>query len=153
MLSNTHTELEQAGLLHAGAWRMEAGELRYTITAEMLSHKNVIYAFTCEQKVLYIGKTTKMVAKQMNAYQSPSDTQSAHIKNHALIRQAAETGNDVEIYILNDPKLVKMRWMEENPATVREAELIRQFRPKWNPGVLNTEKPRAPREPKNGTTS
>ena len=138
------TELEQEGLLPAGAWRMEDGELRYTITPEMAVHKNIIYAFTSGTDILYIGKTTKLAAKQFNAYQSPTATQSAHIKNHALIRKALQSG-PVEIHILNDPKLTKMRWMEENPATIRELALIQQFRPKWNPGKMNTDKPRAPR--------
>jgi len=151
-MSEIHNELEQAGLLHAGAWRAEDGELRYTLAPEMATHKNVIYAFTSEGTVLYIGKTTKMIAKQLGAYQAPSPTQPAHIKNHALIRHALISSAAVEIYILNDSALVKMRWMEENPATVRENELIRQFRPKWNPGVLNTEKPRAPRQAKEGNT-
>lgn len=139
------TELEEAGLLHAGSWRMENDALHYSIAPEMAAHKNIIYAFTSPDQILYIGKTTKMASKQFNAYQTPTPTQSAHIKNHALILQALKLG-PVEIHILNDPKLVKMRWMEENPATIRELALIQQFRPKWNPGVLNTEKPRAPRE-------
>ncbi|MBY0406576.1 MAG: hypothetical protein K2Q01_02700 [Rickettsiales bacterium] len=140
-----HEELEATGLLHAGAWRMEEGELRYIITPESAAHKNIIYAFTAGENVLYISKTTKMAAKQFNAYQSPSATQSACIKTHAQLLQALQTAPQIEIFILNDEKLVKMRWMEENPATLRETALIQQFRPKWNPGKLNPEKPRAPR--------
>ncbi len=146
MTNPLHAELEKEGLLHAGNWRMDEGELRFTVTPELAACKNVIYAFTSEDQPLYIGKTTKMMAKQLNAYQAPSPTQSAHIKNHAQIRQTLLSGAPVDIFILHDEKLVKMRWMEENPATIRESELIKQFRPRWNSGKMHLDKPRAPRE-------
>ena len=146
MSTELQSRLDKAGLLHSGAWHMQNGELAYTIIPELASCRNVIYAFTSGDETLYIGKTTKKITKQLDAYQVPSPTQSAHIKNHAQIRQILLSGMPVEIFILNDEKLVKMRWMEENPATVMENALIKQFRPKWNSGKMHLKKPRAPRE-------
>lgn len=137
--------LASTGFVHCGQWLLQNDTLHYEADAKMLRFQNILYAFTSGDDILYIGKTTQMVKKRLELYRAPTPTQPGGIKNHAYILHHLRTSCPIDIFVLQDQSLRKTPAHDLHPATVLEEKLIRQFRPKWNPGTLHPDKPRAPR--------
>ena len=86
------------GFLKVGNWSIyKDHELLYRLT-DMLDDKNIIYAFTSDNNVKYIGKTTQSLSKRMFGYQRPGRTQTTNIKNHAFIKDLLNKGKCVDIF-------------------------------------------------------
>ncbi len=111
----------------------------------MLNYQYVLYAFTSENEILYIGKTPRKISKVFDSIKSPGVNEASNIKLYAQLAQQLQTA-PVEIHILKDPALQKVPGEDIIMLGVRENDLIQQFRPKWNSGKMKLDKPRSMRE-------
>lgn len=97
--------LTQIGFELAGHWKLEDDQL----TLELIRHgaqKNILYAFVCDGEVKYVGKTVQTLAKRMNGYRNPTETQTTNVKNHEHIKRLLSAGAAVDVMALPDNGLL-----------------------------------------------
>lgn len=83
--------LIEIGFQKAGEWKLEGGNLCYELRMHG-SQKNILYAFTADGEVKYVGKTIRSLAKRMYGYQNPGESQRTNVKNHANIKELLAAG-------------------------------------------------------------
>ncbi len=81
---------------------------------------------------LYIGKTTRSLAKRMYGYERPGSTQLTNLRNHANLKELLAQTNAVEIFALPDHGLLQYGPFKINLAAGLEESLIKTFKPIWN---------------------
>lgn len=124
-------ELLDIGFEKAGAWTLEAGNLKLNIT-KFLSENNILYAFIVDGEVKYIGKTTQTLLKRMGGYKTPGATQATNIKNNANLLNSLNEGKTVDIYVLPDNGLMHYGIFHLNLSAGLEDSIIQTLAPDWN---------------------
>lgn len=119
------------GFRKIGEWKLDNGGIVVALDAEADS-RNILYAFECENEVLYIGKTTQQLKARMYGYQNPGPTQSTNIRNNANIKECLALGSAVSILVLPDYGLLKYGGFHLNLAAGLEDSIVSELKPKWN---------------------
>jgi hypothetical protein len=130
-------ELLQIGLEDAARWEADGERLKHVGEKpagwrQQTAIPNSLYAFVCEEKVLYIGKTTKTLSKRLAGYCDPGKSQATNKKCHQGIRKLIKQGKTVRILVL--PQTIPLKWGDYpiNLAAGLEEALVRAFKPEWN---------------------
>jgi len=128
--------LLEIGFELAGHWSINDG----TLTLELSRHSkqsNVLYAFTVDGEVKYVGKTTQTLRKRLYGYCNPGVSQSTNQRNHRLIREMLECGSAVDVLALPDNALMHYGQFHLNLAAGLEDSIISTLKPDWN-GMATT---------------
>jgi hypothetical protein len=123
--------LEAIGNRCCGEWQLSAERLRCSLIAHA-QDANVLYAFVCDKKVMYVGKTTQSLKARMNGYANPGPTQSTNIKGNRQIRELLQAGKSVSVYALPDNGLLRYGGFHINLAAGLEDSIVRELNPPWN---------------------
>jgi hypothetical protein len=130
-------ELLLIGLEDAARWEVDGERLKYVGEKpagwrQQTAIPNSLYAFVCEEKVLYIGKTTKTLSKRLAGYCDPGKSQATNKKCHQGIRKLLSQGKEVRIFVL--PQTIPLKWgdYQINLSAGLEDALVSAFKPEWN---------------------
>ena len=124
--------LLKIGFVHAGKW--VSGTV-YSIDYLLDNYgdkNNLLYAFTTDSKIKYIGKTTKKLYERMSFYRNPGERQSTNIRVNALINGAIGRNEEVDIFVFVDNGLLSHGGYHINVAAGIEDSLITAIQPDWN---------------------
>lgn len=127
--------LKIIGFQQVGSWWLDGETPRCDITAHATA-KNILYAFVVDGKVMYIGKSVRMLRKRLYNYQNPSPRQSTSIRIHREIYRMLRGDRSVIVYALPDNGLLYYGGFHVNLAAGLEDSLIATLRPIWNKGGL-----------------
>ncbi len=98
--------LKAIGFSVAGRWRLDGlGGICCELN-ELAASRNVLYAFSIDGELMYVGKTIQMLRTRMAGYRNPGSTQSTNIKNNSNIRQSLAESKTVDIFVLPDNGLL-----------------------------------------------
>jgi hypothetical protein len=123
--------LTEIGFTLVGHWKTDGEGIDFELTGQA-NTKNVLYAFTTEDALMYVGKTVRPLKTRMSGYKKPGKTQATNIKNNDKIRDCLKAGKQVEIYVLPDNGLMHYGGFHLNLAAGLEDSLIRDLEPPWN---------------------
>lgn len=126
-------KLLEIGFVVVGRWTLTVDGIACELTA-LADFPNVLYAFTVDGELKYVGKTIQTLRGRMSGYRNPGPTQSTNIRTHQSIYLALSQGKRVEIYIFRDTGLVKFGGFHLNMAAGLEDSLVRDLAPPWNGG-------------------
>jgi hypothetical protein len=130
-MENSQQYLLQIGFELVGYWLLSDGRIRFVLQKHNQA-SNVLYAFTSEEHVLYIGKTIQAFSQRMNGYQNPGPSQRTNIRNHKLIIEILQRKVGVNILALVPKESMSFRGVQVNIAAGIEDNLIAIFKPPWN---------------------
>ena len=119
------------GFQRVGCWIIKNGNLSFELDSS-ISSANALYTFISKDTVLYIGKTTRSLAKRMYDYQRPGPTQHTNIRNNAKLKELLAQTNLVDIYALPDHGMLQYSSFKINLAAGLEDSLIKTIKPIWN---------------------
>lgn len=120
------------GFVNVGKWKMEADGINYEIKSDVHNKKWVLYAFSSDDEVLYIGKSTIAFHKRMYGYKRPAASQKTNIKNNAFIADMIRASKGVDIYLFEGEKKLEYKGISINLAAGLEDPLIGKLTPRWN---------------------
>lgn len=129
--NNAADRLRNMGFRKCADWMIEHGALKCCF-ADHDKASNALYAFICDNTVLYIGKTVRSLKQRMYNYQRPGPSQRTNMRAHKLIREALESGNQLEVHALPDNGLLYYGGFHVNLAAGLEDSLIAELKPEWN---------------------
>lgn len=134
-----HSSLERLtaiGFRLAGHWQLINRVLRLALTPPMPVAVDILYAFTVDGQLTYVGKTKQGLVKRLQGYRSPPTSAerggSTNINNHRRIVEALQRGAVVEIYILDNLPMQQHGGFALSLAAGLEDALIRELAPLWN---------------------
>ncbi len=133
-------KLINIGFTKLGKWNLiNKDELDLTLNEKNnLRTQTAIYAFVCNDKVMYVGKTTNTLKKRFNGYLKPGKSQNTNIGINSVIKETIKNGEEILIYIFEDKSLLKYGEFDINLAEGLEKSIIDKLKPKWNgKGLLN----------------
>lgn len=130
-MENSQQYLLQIGFEVVGNWFFSNGRLKFVLQKHTQAC-NVLYAFTLEESVLYIGKTTQTLWQRMNGYCNPGPSQRTNIRNHHLITGTLQRGVGVKILALVPTERMSYQGFQVDIAAGIEDNLIAYFKPPWN---------------------
>ena len=125
------------GLEDAACWQIDGKKLKTVgdkkaCWCHLCAVPNTLYAFSCEDEVLYIGKTTQTLSKRFVGYCDPGKGRATNYKCHKGIRDLLQRGKKVRILVLPSDPWLKWNGIEINLAAGLEDQLVKTFKPKWN---------------------
>ena len=124
--------LETLGFRPCGQWQLQNdGRPKIALTA-FGTEANVLYAFVCDEEVVYIGKTTKTLKARLYGYQNPGPTQFTNKRGNEEICKSLQAGKLVYVVALPDHGLLKYGGFHLNLAAGLEDSLLHDLKPKWN---------------------
>jgi len=123
-------KLLEIGFIKVGEWSLGNG-FHHTITTR-LNQRNLLYSFTCDSSLLYIGKTTDTLKSRMNGYKNAGSSQKTNIRVKGKIIEILQKKKIVDIYVLIDNAGLKYKQYQISLAGGLEDNLIARLRPKWN---------------------
>jgi hypothetical protein len=130
------TRLLAVGFRPAGKWSLVNQALRLTLEPSVMCEKNVLYAFTVDGTLTYVGKTNQSLLKRMQGYRSPASSAehggSTNIKNNRNIINALSSGSVVDIYVLHSLPTQQHGEFHVNLSAGLEDSLIEALAPPWN---------------------
>jgi hypothetical protein len=119
------------GFVVAGYWFLQNNSIYYNLNSCQKA-KEVLYAFTYQGKVKYIGKTDQEIEKRMNGYRNPNRSQSTNMRVHNNIRKILEVGERIDILIFVDINPKRHGDYNINLAAGLEGGYIFDIQPEWN---------------------
>ena len=111
------------GFRRAGEWKMINSNLEFNLE-EFSKTRNILYAFICDKKIKYIGKTVQALKQRMVGYKNPGKTQTTNIKNNEKIMKLLSKGKSIDIFALPDNGLIHYGGFHLNLAAGLESSLI-----------------------------
>ncbi|MHB1426895.1 MAG: GIY-YIG nuclease family protein [Gemmataceae bacterium] len=126
-------KLEDIGFTYVGCWKSIEDGIDCELS-ELADYRNALYAFSVEDELMYVGKTTQTIRKRLAGYRNPSSTQATNEKNNKNIRKALKGDKRVDIYIFRDMGLMHYGGFHLNLAAGLEDSLILDLEPLWNGG-------------------
>lgn len=123
--------LKTIGFSKVGLWALNREQLQlHLIAGQKL--KPALYAFIADEKILYVGKTSRYLPKRLYHYQKPGPTQSTNIRMNNNLREYLKQFKVVEIYAFGDQDKQKIGDFELDIPAGLEDDIIRKTRPIWN---------------------
>lgn len=131
--------LIEIGFARIGAWVLKEGSLSFEIDNAFANERNVLYAFSDDGHLAYIGKTTLPLRDRLQRYKTPPKSSangaSTNIKNNGKIRECLSSGRSVEIYLMRHALKLEHFGFALNVAAGLEDSLLAALRPPWNGSV------------------
>ncbi|MDF1666713.1 MAG: GIY-YIG nuclease family protein [Planctomycetota bacterium] len=124
-------KIVEIGFKSYGFWSMDGAGIRANLE-NPLSELSILYAFSADGELCYIGKTIQGLVKRLNGYRNPSPSQSTNIRVNALIKVALDSGKKVGIYAWGGNDLLKYGEFTINLAAGLEDSMIEVLKPEWN---------------------
>ena len=129
--------LKTIGFTLAGSWKTTENAIAFE-SNQMMSARNVLYAFVLNGELVYIGKTTNTLRHRMQRYKTPAKNSkkggTTNIKNHKNIKDSLARGKSVQVFVLPDNGLLQYGGFHVNLAAGLEDSLVRELKPLWNGG-------------------
>lgn len=138
MANNNADRLYEIGFQVLGEWVQEGDGLSYQLIPDdanaraRLKAGAALYAFVCEESVLYVGKTSMTIAQRFGGYKKPGNRQSTNIKCNNGILDCIKRNKCVEILTMSGVSQLRWGEFELNIAAGLEDSLIAEFQPPWN---------------------
>lgn len=92
-------DLLDIGFIDIGSWKISGSDIKYElhginseVNMVLLEKPSALYAFVCESKVYYIGKTARSIRRRFVGYCRPGNTQATNRRCHRNIKQAINQG-------------------------------------------------------------
>ncbi|MBT3187736.1 MAG: GIY-YIG nuclease family protein [Anaerolineae bacterium] len=124
--------LSDIGFEAVGNWLLDCDAIKHTLTKHGAS-KKVLYAFTSEDEVLYIGKTIRSLTQRLYGYINPGSSQSTNIKNNKKIKTVLRQGKEIKIFVFAPQENeIAYRGIPVNLSAGLEDNLIALLQPLWN---------------------
>lgn len=123
--------LSNLGLIRVGQWTYYQNRLRSNLTSNT-STENVLYIFSSNGDIKYIGKTRNNLFTRMHQYQQPHNSQSTNTRVNTAIVSHLQNGNQLDIHILIDNGQISFHGFKVNLADGIEDTLINLINPAWN---------------------
>ena len=123
--------LLRIGFERAGSWVTDGDSINYLLEQHQ-EKNNLIYVFTVDGDVKYIGKTTKMLFQRLYFYKNPGAGQTTNERVNGNIGSALSQDKSVEIFVLVDNGLLSFGGYHINLAAGIEDSLISGIQPQWN---------------------
>jgi hypothetical protein len=130
-MENSQQYLLRIGFEVVGYWLLSNGRLQFVLQKHNQAC-DLLYAFTYENHILYIGKTTQALSQRMNGYQNPGPSQKTNIRNHKLIIEMLQREARVSILALVPKETMSFQGIQVNIAAGIEDSLIAYCKPPWN---------------------
>jgi hypothetical protein len=120
------------GFVLAGKWHLSTPNcINFNLT-KFKSATDVLYAFVSNDKLKYLGKTTKTLESRMKGYRKPGPTQYTNIRINGLISKTLQASQEVFIYVLVGTDLCEYKGHKVSLAAGLEDIFIRELNPEWN---------------------
>lgn len=134
---NTLERLTAVDFQLLGEWKQVNNALLYDLTPETPANLarlkgSALYAFVCQESVIYIGKTSVSLKQRFVGYCKPGAEQSTNKKCHKAIRTKLSAGETVQIYSLSGGTRLSWGDFEINLAAGLEDSLINELDPPLN---------------------
>lgn len=100
--------------------------------APLFRLENALYSFCQGNEVLYIGKTTRSLAKRFSGYCKPGQSQVTNKRCHLKIKDCIARGETISILVFTPINLLQYAGFSLNLAAGLEDALINRFDPPWN---------------------
>ncbi|PTY07977.1 hypothetical protein DB347_07085 [Opitutaceae bacterium EW11] len=131
-------KLEEIGFREIAQWQLSGQRLSYCLinpgpeSDALCAFPNALYAFTCGQTILYVGKTTKGIRIRFAGYCNPGRNQVTNQKCHEEIKSLLRKNASVSISVFSGNQFLRYDIFEINLAAGLEDSLIKTLRPRWN---------------------
>ncbi len=119
------------GFIKVGSWALRNDRLVCNLDSHH-TNSNILYSFSSNGDVKYVGKTIMPLARRMYGYQNPGKSQSTNIRVNARIIDSLKGEEAVDIFILVDNGLLKFGDFKINLAAGLEDTVIYELVPEWN---------------------
>jgi len=133
-------KLQEAGFELAGKWVLTQQGLGLVLNDVIGNKKDVLYAFSIDGALKYVGKTASTLRSRLQGYKTPPATAnsgaSTNIKNHQNIVAALKHGSTVDIYVLHAFPTQDHYGFSVSLAAGLEGSLISDLTPLWNGRAL-----------------
>lgn len=123
--------LRHLGFDDVGVWRLMGNALTFEL-AGGTNGREILYAFICDDRVLYLGKSVHSLAHRMQHYKTPGPSQRTNIANNQRIRDLLAARKTVRIWAATRLDPIAYRGVPMNTAAGLEDPLIRRLAPPWN---------------------
>ena len=118
-MENSLESIKTLGFKEAGKWELDKdGKITSELTDNKITAENVVYAFIADEKVMYVGKTSRTLEARMQNYRNCDKTQEVNVRVSEEIKKILESGGNVLIYAMPNGDL--------------EPQLIKGLSPEWN---------------------
>ncbi len=124
-------DIRAIGFRQIGTWLIENGNLALRQN-QMRKASPALYSFILNGQVMYVGKTSQLLAKRLYFYAKPGSSQSTNIRLNALLSHSLSNGNSVEIFGYADTSAKKIGIFDLDTAAGLENSIISQLQPCWN---------------------
>jgi hypothetical protein len=125
--------LTRIGFQPAAQWLLKDGRLELELTG-VSEQNNVLYAFVCDEEVLYVGKTIKTLRRRLYGYLKPSATQVTNSRNNKSLLELLLSGREIFVFAWPDHGLNRYGDFTINMAAALEDSIIETLAPAWNGG-------------------
>ena len=123
--------LQEIGFELAGEWLLEDGEPRIEVRRYPAA-ANVLYAFACEQELLYVGRSGRALGLRMQGYEQGGPPRSVRARNRDRIVAMLMLDQQVALYAMPDPGAMLYGSFRVNLAAGLQHSLIDALDPPWN---------------------
>jgi hypothetical protein len=131
-------KLEEIGFREIAQWQLNGERLIYRLidpgpeSDAVCAFPNALYAFTSEDTILYVGKTTKGIRMRFAGYCNPGRKQVTNQKCHEEIKGVLRKNRSVSISVFTGNQFLSYDIFEINLAAGLEDSLIKTLKPRWN---------------------
>ncbi|MBT3323124.1 MAG: GIY-YIG nuclease family protein [Anaerolineae bacterium] len=132
---NEHQQIQallEIGFEAVGVWVRNGDTIKYILTKHSAA-KKVLYVFTSEGEIVYIGKTVQKLSQRLYGYINPGPSQSTNIKNNEKIKTMLRQEKEINIFVFAPQENeIIYRGIPVNLAAGLEDNLITLLKPLWN---------------------
>ena len=100
-MCNNINQLTSLGFEQIGEWKLQNNKPKYTVPTIYQTKEDLLYIFTCNDCVRYIGFTTQPFKKRMYGYQNPGTSQKTNKRVKQKIETCLKNYGKVRIYIFD----------------------------------------------------
>ena len=125
-------KLINIGFKKAGEWALnDDTSIVFNLDDSSLS-TNILYAFVCDKKILYVGKSKRTIKERMANYKNADASQSTNVKVKQKIVELLQNNSTVEIYMFTDSGLLQYGPFAINLSAGLEDSIVEDIKPEWN---------------------
>jgi hypothetical protein len=128
--------LLEIGFEMASEWLLDDDDLHIDLQ-RYNSASNVLYAFACEDELLYIGRSGRSLQLRMDGYQTGGPPRSVRSRNRERIVAMLMVDQPIQLYAMPDPGSLHYGSFKINLAAGLQHSLIEGLNPAWNRDIPN----------------
>lgn len=135
-MDNKLALLKDFGFSSAGRWLYTGNSLSWELHSQVHTRRNVLYAFSVNEDLAYVGLTTMALRERMRRYAHPPKQSGngggTNIKNNRNIVEALQAGKSIDIYVFLNAFTDEQCLSVTKPLHALESQLINLLSPPWN---------------------